>query len=119
MKISLEVTATHRALHPWHAYVPHIHQSTAFFILVQLWALTLLGRCFLLNEDAVVAEGLFRSAVDGFAGGRLEAGPVLFPSPLHPFSEAYAMRALWDLLRMWDKRESEAKQVLGNVEKVG
>lgn len=82
--------------------------------------------------EAVTAEGLLRAAVDGFGGvgedgvdsnvvvgGQAAAGTIIFPSPLHSFSKAGALRAYSELLAQWEKREAEGEGLLRRAEKVG
>lgn len=109
--------------------------SRIFFVLLQAWTLALLGRCHVIAGEAVTAEGLLRAALDGFktVGGEegsansisnvagrapVAAGPLLFSSPLHPFSKANALRAFSELLMNWEKRESEGGQVQRQAEQV-
>lgn len=108
--------------------LPPNHPATA-------WTLALLGRCHVIAGEAVTAEGLLRAALDGFktVGGEegsansisnvagrapVAAGPLLFSSPLHPFSKANALRAFSELLMNWEKRESEGGQVQRQAEQV-
>lgn len=117
------------------SYNPLMSTSINVFVFVQAWTLALLGRCHLVAGEAVTAEGLLRAALDGFetvgreegstgsdsrgiGGALVVAGPILFPSPLHPFSKADTLRAFSELLMDWEKRESEGERVLRQAEQV-
>lgn len=82
-----------------------------------------MARCHLVAGEAVTAEGLFRAALDGLPGVAEEADdiaksqrsagavalPVLFASPLHPYSKAAMLRGYSELLMQWEKREAEGE----------
>lgn len=96
----------------------------------QAWTLALLGRCHLVAGEAVTAEGLMRAALDGLqnarendsntaVGGRgMVPGTLVFPSPLHIFSQANSLRAYSELLMQWEKREAEGERVALQAERV-
>lgn len=103
-----------------------------FFVAPKAWTLSLLGRCHLVAGEAVTAEGLFRAALDGLPGVAEEADdiaksqrsagvvapPVLFASPLHPFSKAAMLRGYSELLMQWEKREAEGEVTARQAETV-
>ena len=74
----------------------------------------------------MTAEGLFRAALDGLRGIAEEADdeavksqssamavapPVVFPSPIHPYSKAATLQGYSELLMQWEKREAEGEVV--------
>eukprot|EP00903_Cladosiphon_okamuranus_P019609 g18034.t1 len=107
------------------ALLPAGHPATA-------WTLGLLATCHLVAGEAVTAEGLFRAALDGLTGvaeedgdiakGHRPAGavalPVLFASPLHPYSKAAMLRGYSELLLQWEKREAEGEATARTAETV-
>lgn len=81
----------------------------------------------------MTAEGLFRAALDGLRGiaeeaddevlksqssGVAVAHPILFPSPIHPYSKAATLRGYSELLMQWEKREAEGEIVTRQAETV-
>lgn len=99
----------------------------------QAWTLSLLARCHVAAGEAVTAEGLFRAALDslqgiaeevddGIARSQRPAGavalPLLFASPLHPYTKAATLRGYSELLLQWEKREAEGEVVARQAEKV-
>lgn len=78
----------------------------------------------------MTAEGLFRAALDGLPGvaeddiakSQRSAGavalPVLFASPLHPYSKAAMLRGYSELLKQWEKREAEGEITARQAETV-
>lgn len=80
--------------------------------------------------EAVTAEGLFRAALDGLPGVAEEADditrsqrsagavplPVLYASPLHPYSKAAMLRGYSELLMQWEKREAEGEATARRAE---
>eukprot|EP00752_Nemacystus_decipiens_P017555 g15732.t1 len=105
--------------------LPTGHPATA-------WTLCLLAQCHLVAGEAVTAEGLFRAALDGLPGVAEEAGdiaksqrsagtvalPVLFASPLHPYSKSAMLRGYSELLMQWEKREAEGEVAARKAENV-
>ncbi|CAB1098815.1 unnamed protein product [Ectocarpus sp. CCAP 1310/34] len=106
--------------------LPIGHPATA-------WTLSLLARCHVAAGEAVTAEGLFRAALDslqgiaeevddGIARSQRSAGavalPLLFASPLHPYTKAATLRGFSELLLQWEKREAEGEVVARQAEKV-
>ncbi|CAN0272650.1 unnamed protein product, partial [Ectocarpus sp. 8 AP-2014] len=69
------------------------------------WTLSLLARCHVAAGEAVTAEGLFRAALDSLQ----VALPLLFASPLHPYTKAATLRGYSELLLQWEKREAEGE----------
>ncbi len=77
----------------------------------------------------MTAEGLFRAALDGLRGiaeetndeivkSQSSAPPILFPSPIHPYSKAATLRGYSELLMQWEKREAEGEIVSRQAETV-
>lgn len=80
----------------------------------------------------MTAEGLFRAALDGLPGvaeeaddiaiSQISAGavglPVLFASPLHPYSKTATLRGYSELLMQWEKREAEGEVTARRAEAV-
>lgn len=80
----------------------------------------------------MTSEGLFRAALDGLPGVAEEADdvaksqrpagavalPVLFSSPLHPYSKAAMLRGYSELLMQWEKREAEGEVTARQAETV-
>lgn len=88
-----------------------------------MWTLALLARCYLAAGKAVTAEGLFRAALDGSCSvgeQKSEAAsmPILFSSPIHPYSKAATLRGYSELLLQWENREAEGENVARQAETV-
>lgn len=81
----------------------------------------------------MTAEGLFRAALDGLRGIAEEANdevaksqsssvavapPIMYPSPIHPYSKAATLRGYSELLMQWEKREAEGDIVTRQAETV-
>lgn len=85
----------------------------------------------MLAGEAVTAEGLLRAALDALGaledsnpastlvgGQEVVEGVTLYPSPLHSFSKAAALRVYGDLLMQWEKREVEGQRMLKQAQEV-
>lgn len=70
-------------------------------------ALSLLATCYHKREDAVTAEGLYKSALDQ---------PILYP--WQRLERCDALRRYATLCREWEKREGEERKLLQNVDSV-
>lgn len=85
-----------------------------------------------MTGEAVTAEGLFRAALDGLQGIAEEVDdglvrsqrsaeavppPILFSSPIHPYSKAAMLQGYSELLLQWEKREAEGEIAARQAEK--